>query len=55
LAGVVAVETMGGPTIPWRPGRVDKSVFERQDSGLELSEKGKFNNQNIHKIDKIYI
>lgn len=24
LAGVVAIETMGGPVIPWRPGRVDK-------------------------------
>ncbi|KAJ3339809.1 L-ascorbate peroxidase 3 [Gonapodya sp. JEL0774] len=24
LAGVVAVEGMGGPTIPWTPGRVDK-------------------------------
>ena len=23
LAGVVAVEEMGGPTIPWRPGRID--------------------------------
>jgi len=25
LAGVVAVEEMGGPTIPWRAGRVDSS------------------------------
>ncbi|ORY01932.1 heme peroxidase [Basidiobolus meristosporus CBS 931.73] len=24
LAGVVAVQEMGGPTIPWRPGRTDK-------------------------------
>lgn len=24
LAGVVAIETMGGPKIPWAPGRVDK-------------------------------
>lgn len=23
LAGVVAIESMGGPTIPWQPGRVD--------------------------------
>jgi len=26
LAGVVAVESMGGPTIPWHPGRSDKDV-----------------------------
>eukprot|EP00877_Chromochloris_zofingiensis_P009410 jgi/Chrzof1/4722/Cz14g23320.t1 len=25
LAGAVAVEAMGGPHIPWRPGRLDKS------------------------------
>jgi len=25
LAGVVAVESMGGPTIPWYPGRTDKA------------------------------
>ncbi|KAF6255299.1 L-ascorbate peroxidase [Scenedesmus sp. NREL 46B-D3] len=25
LAGAVAIEAMGGPTIPWRPGRVDKT------------------------------
>lgn len=24
LAGVVAIEEMGGPTIPWTPGRIDK-------------------------------
>jgi len=24
LAGAVAIEAMGGPVIPWRPGRVDK-------------------------------
>jgi peroxiredoxin len=24
LAGVVAIESMGGPKIPWSPGRVDK-------------------------------
>ncbi|ORX91521.1 heme peroxidase [Basidiobolus meristosporus CBS 931.73] len=24
LAGVVAIQEMGGPTIPWRPGRTDK-------------------------------
>lgn len=24
LAGAVAIEAMGGPSIPWRPGRVDK-------------------------------
>jgi cytochrome c peroxidase len=32
LAGVVAVESMGGPTIPWRPGRVD--VVETQVKAL---------------------
>jgi cytochrome c peroxidase len=26
LAGAVAIESMGGPTIPWRPGRVDKTA-----------------------------
>ena len=26
LAGVVAVEEMGGPTIKWRPGRTDAKV-----------------------------
>eukprot|EP00158_Paraphelidium_tribonemae_P004302 Partr_v1_DN26681_c0_g1_i2_m69304 putative cytochrome c peroxidase len=25
MAGVVAIEQMGGPVVPWRPGRVDKS------------------------------
>lgn len=25
LAGAVAIEAMGGPTIPWRPGRADKA------------------------------
>jgi cytochrome c peroxidase len=25
LAGVVAIEEMGGPTIPWAPGRTDKT------------------------------
>ena len=28
LAGVVAVQEMGGPTIPWRPGRVDAVASE---------------------------
>jgi len=26
LAGVVALQEMGGPTIPWRPGRQDKDI-----------------------------
>lgn len=26
LAGVVAIETMGGPVVPWRPGRVDAAA-----------------------------
>lgn len=26
LAGAVAIEEMGGPTIPWRPGRSDKDT-----------------------------
>lgn len=26
LAGAVAIEEMGGPTIPWRPGRSDKEA-----------------------------
>jgi len=26
LAGVAAVQQMGGPTVPWRPGRVDASA-----------------------------
>jgi len=25
LAGAVAIEAMGGPSVPWRPGRVDKT------------------------------
>ncbi|RKO95695.1 heme peroxidase, partial [Caulochytrium protostelioides] len=25
LAAVVAIQEMGGPTIPWRPGRIDQS------------------------------
>jgi cytochrome c peroxidase len=25
LAGVVSIQEMGGPVIPWRPGRIDKS------------------------------
>lgn len=32
LAGAVAIEEMGGPTIPWRPGRSDKS----EDSHVPL-------------------
>lgn len=24
LAGVVAVQAMGGPAVPWKPGRIDK-------------------------------
>ena len=26
LAGVCAIQEMGGPIIPWRPGRVDKDL-----------------------------
>ena len=26
LAGVVAIESMGGPVVPWRPGRVDAAT-----------------------------
>jgi cytochrome c peroxidase len=26
LAGVCALQEMGGPTIPWRPGRADKDM-----------------------------
>lgn len=26
LAGVVAVQEMGGPVIPWRPGRLDATI-----------------------------
>ncbi len=26
FAGVVAVEALGGPKVPWRPGRVDKKA-----------------------------
>ncbi len=25
LAGVVAIEAMGGPAVPWKPGRIDKT------------------------------
>ena len=37
LAGVVSVEAMGGPQINWTPGRIDKPVFDRTDSGIETA------------------
>jgi len=33
LAGVVAVQEMGGPTIPWRPGRVDGTAVDCPPDG----------------------
>ena len=36
LAGVVSVETMGGPVIQWKPGRVDKPIMDRSDSGINM-------------------
>ena len=43
LAGVVAVEEMGGPTIPWRPGRIDYFDGKKspgQDNRLPDAAKG---------------
>ncbi|CAG8478671.1 3061_t:CDS:2, partial [Racocetra fulgida] len=41
LAGVVAIETMGGPTIPWKPGRKDKPESAAPPNGrLPDAEKG---------------
>ncbi|KAJ2000097.1 heme peroxidase [Coemansia thaxteri] len=33
LAGVVAVQELGGPTVKWRPGRVDKQAVECTPDG----------------------
>ncbi|CAG8590201.1 9792_t:CDS:2 [Ambispora gerdemannii] len=41
LAGVVAIQELGGPTIPWRPGRVDADVsLTTPDGRLPDAEKG---------------
>lgn len=48
LAGVVAVEAMGGPKIKWYPGRRDapnpmeKNTLPRQDSSVELTDQETF-------------
>ncbi|GAX79053.1 hypothetical protein CEUSTIGMA_g6493.t1 [Chlamydomonas eustigma] len=41
LSGVVAVEGMGGPTIPWRPGRVDKPSGVHCPAGGRLPDASK--------------
>jgi len=41
LAGAVAVEGMGGPVIPWRPGRVDKPSGEHCPAGGRLPDASK--------------
>lgn len=41
LAGVVAIQEMGGPVIPWRPGRVDRTAeYCTPDGRLPDGDKG---------------
>ncbi|KAI8063469.1 heme peroxidase [Gongronella butleri] len=60
LAGVVAVQELGGPTIPWRPGRVDglsaesctpdgrlPDATQKQDHARDIFYRMGFNDQEI--------
>mmetsp|Transcript_108461 Transcript_108461/g.305754 ORF Transcript_108461/g.305754 Transcript_108461/m.305754 type:complete len:335 (+) Transcript_108461:42-1046(+) len=51
LAGVVAVESMGGPTIPWKPGRTDTKAEDLKplpDGRLPNADMGCPNATNAH-------
>ncbi|KAL3901292.1 MAG: hypothetical protein SGCHY_000709 [Lobulomycetales sp.] len=41
LAGALSIEEMGGPTISWRPGRVDKTVVSDNPRSEEVPPNGR--------------